>query len=284
MNSKFSVIIPFFNGGKYITETISSVLSQDYDNFEVIVIDDCSSMVESSLLRDIVNGFEFKNLKLERNQENIGLLATLNLGLELANGDYIVVLGQDDLIENRHLSAMNNSILDCHSDFSIIFCDAHYIAGESKTNLKVRGAHLSKFTNSQVDYHSLMNWNYVCSTGVCLNKKVLTVSGGFNTKFRNYGEWLTWLKLCKERPVRINKGINSWYRRHQDNITNKMFKSGFRKTFNYYEYVNNYAYDLSDKTVNSKITYTKNKIKNYMLLIYKTVFNFSITHAKVNKN
>ncbi len=91
-----TVIIPLYNAEKYISETIDNVINQTYQNWEMIIVDDCS--IDSS--RDIVKEYEFKDnrIKLISSESNFGGPARpRNKGVENAKGEYIAFLDADDV-------------------------------------------------------------------------------------------------------------------------------------------------------------------------------------------
>lgn len=92
-----SVCIPVFNGKKYISETISSIVAQGYPNVEILVQDNASTDGTWELLESIAK--ENPNLKLERNEKNVGMAPNWNLAINRAKGDYVMLLSADDLLE-----------------------------------------------------------------------------------------------------------------------------------------------------------------------------------------
>jgi len=89
----FSIIIATYNRAHLFPRAINSVLSQTYQNFEIIVVDDGSS----DNTEEVVNSFRVdKRIIYDKNEENLGLSATWNKGLDLASGDYVVFLDDDD--------------------------------------------------------------------------------------------------------------------------------------------------------------------------------------------
>lgn len=92
MSELVSIIIPVFNGEKYIAETIQSVLTQSYPNIEIIAVDDGSTDNTKHIICD---QFEMVNYHYQNNQ---GQGAALNHGLSLAKGEFITFLDADDLI------------------------------------------------------------------------------------------------------------------------------------------------------------------------------------------
>src|SRR5450830_803139 len=86
-----SVLLPVYNGELYIREAIESILAQTYSNFELIIINDGSSDDSER----IINSFLDPRIRYYR-QENQGLPATLNRGIELSKGEIIARQDQDD--------------------------------------------------------------------------------------------------------------------------------------------------------------------------------------------
>lgn len=94
---KISVIIPVYNSEKYIRQCLDSVLNSDYENLEIICIDDCS--IDSSF--EILNEYKQKDSRivLLKNEENLRAGASRNKALKYATGDYVHFLDSDDWLE-----------------------------------------------------------------------------------------------------------------------------------------------------------------------------------------
>jgi len=97
-NSLVTVLMPVYNGEKYLNEAIDSILNQTYTNFEFLIINDGST--DRSV--EIIKGYNDSRIKLIHNKKNMGLVYTLNRGLALALGKYIVRMDADDIsLPNR---------------------------------------------------------------------------------------------------------------------------------------------------------------------------------------
>ncbi|MCW3167508.1 glycosyltransferase [Chryseobacterium sp. 09-1422] len=88
-----SVVMPVYNGENYLTEAIDSILSQTFTNFELLIINDGSS--DNS--EKIIQSYSDDRIVYIKNEKNIGLIKTLNKGLDLAKGEYIARMDQDDI-------------------------------------------------------------------------------------------------------------------------------------------------------------------------------------------
>lgn len=98
---KFSVIMPTYGVGDYIGDALGGMATQTYDNFEVIVVDDCSPDKSGEIARSYENRDD--RFFYIRHDKNMGVSAARNTGIEHATGDYILFLDPDDLYERNLL-------------------------------------------------------------------------------------------------------------------------------------------------------------------------------------
>lgn len=110
-----SVLIPVFNEQSSVSRALSSVLGQTYRDFEVLVVDDGSTDDTTS----IVSSFSDKRIRLIRKPTNSGIVASLNLGLSLARGEYVARLDGDDVARPERL-AKQVAWMDGHPDAGLV--------------------------------------------------------------------------------------------------------------------------------------------------------------------
>jgi glycosyltransferase involved in cell wall biosynthesis len=94
-----SVIIPTYNGEEYISNAIDCVLSQSYENFELLVVDDDST--DDTI--EIVCSYDDSRLHIHKNEANLGIAKNMNRAVDLADGDIIAFLDQDDYWSSKKL-------------------------------------------------------------------------------------------------------------------------------------------------------------------------------------
>ena len=127
-----SVIIPLFNAEKFIGECLDSVLNQTFKNFEVIVVDDCST--DSSV--DIVNSYAPKfagRLQLSSTKKNSGSpVVPRNRGIELSRGKYLFFLDSDDVISPTALEELYPVAEDFAAD--VVHCESFFRTDEEQWN------------------------------------------------------------------------------------------------------------------------------------------------------
>lgn len=109
--AKVSIILPFYNAELFLQEACQSIINQTFKDWVLIAINDGSS--DSS--EEIVRSFGDDRINLISNSSNIGLVASLNKGLALSNGEYVARMDADDIsLPNRLTDQVN--FLDYHSD------------------------------------------------------------------------------------------------------------------------------------------------------------------------
>lgn len=103
----FSIIVPAYNRAKFLPRAIISVLEQHYTDWELLIIDDCST----DNTGEVVVSYNDPRIRYVRNEKNIERSASRNKGIEVARGEYICFLDSDDQYLPGHLEALYNTIL-----------------------------------------------------------------------------------------------------------------------------------------------------------------------------
>ncbi len=92
LSPKITVVMPVYNGEKYLNTAINSILNQTFTNFELIIIDDAST--DKSV--EIINSYQDQRIRLIKNNVNLGSPTSRNKGLQQSSGEYIALLDCDD--------------------------------------------------------------------------------------------------------------------------------------------------------------------------------------------
>ena len=113
---KVSVITPMYNCEKFISETIESVLNQTYTNWEMIIIDDCSTDKSNQIVKQYIE--RDKRIRLIALNENSGAAVARNKGIEVSSGRFIAFLDGDDLWEPNKLEKQIQFMTEKNIGFS----------------------------------------------------------------------------------------------------------------------------------------------------------------------
>lgn len=155
-----SIIMPSWNTENFIAESIQSVLAQTYTNWELIIIDDCSTDNTDSVVESFL---EDKRIKYLRNEKNLGAALTRNYGLREARGEWIAFLDSDDLWMPEKLEKQIKFMKE--SDYSLSYTEYEKIDEESK----VLGIYVSG--PEVVNKHKMYNYDYIGQLTMIYNAK-----------------------------------------------------------------------------------------------------------------
>lgn len=182
---KVSVIMPCFNDGKYIKESIECVLNQTYKNIELIIIDDGSTDQETiNILKNIKNN----RIKI-LNTFKLGPAGARNKGIGECDGDYILPLDSDDIIDETYIEKAVK-IMDSDEKIGIVYCKAE-LFGEKEGEWDLKPYSIQ---NILID-------NVIFVTSL-FRKKDWELVGGFDTAFKkgleDYDFWLSIIELNRD--------------------------------------------------------------------------------------
>lgn len=222
-----SIIIPVYNGATFLEETIQSCTNQSIKDIEIIVVNDCS--LDGS--ENVIQRCKKKDSRIQyiKNVNNIGMCASINKGISEAKGNYILVLGQDDLLEKDHLAKsleyfVNKNVVATYCNYSLI--------DENSVEYK----NVKNFTNKTLNYRDFMYYNPIHSCGLVMRTEILRQVGGYPVfkEFPQYGEWYVWIKLIERGNIVFAEDLRPKYRRHKDNLTNKFYDFEQKRKLNAY--------------------------------------------------
>ena len=164
--SKISVIIPTFNRGNLIRNSIKSVLNQTYKNLEVIVVDDGST----DNTKDVVDKLEDERIKYIKLEENKGGSNARNIGIQNSIGKYISFQDSDDIYYPDKLEMQFKNIIYKKSNFD--FCKIKVIFNESYSKYYPNRRQENSISNGNIFDELISRGNFI-STQAILIKKIL---------------------------------------------------------------------------------------------------------------
>ena len=187
---KVSVIIPTYNRAEFLRSTITSVLNQTFQDFEIIVIDDASQ----DHTREVVNSLNDERIRYIRHERNKGVAAARNTGIVNAKSDYIAFLDDDDEWFPEKLQKQFNLLESCPPTIGVVYTGSLRIEESSK---KI----LSKiFPKKRGDiFDEILTTNRAADTSTIFLRKQCFEKVGLFDEDLHFGEdYDMWLRISKE--------------------------------------------------------------------------------------
>lgn len=202
---KVSVLLSNYNGDKHLDESISSVLSQTYKDFEFIIVDDAST--DSS--RKVIENYHDKRIKKYYAEKNRNIAYSLNLALSMASGEYIARIDSDDVWELNKL------------EIQVQYMENHSECGECFTKVNIIDEYSNIANDMYDEYFQLFNsaenksqreWlrfffyqgNCLCHPSVVIRRNVLEHVGGYyHLAYVPAEDYELWTRIVMKYPIHI---------------------------------------------------------------------------------
>ena len=264
--SFFSIIITTFNSANYISKAINSITKQNYSNYEVILVDDCST---DGTLNFIEKNYK-KKIKIFSTDKNFGGPAkSRNIGIQNSTGEWISFLDADDFWFQNRLYHFDQFIKN--NPESDVFCsnEIKYNIDTGKKNKIFHGPFSDNFFNNL-----LINGNNLSPSATMVKRDFIRknkILFDENPELIGVEDYDFWLNLAKNKAnfYFINKILNI-YQIHKENISN----NGQKHMENTINAINK----------NFEFLQIKNKKKIYSYRIFMIRFSFLINELRKKKN
>ena len=219
-----STIIPNYNHANYLVRRLESVFNQSYDNFEVIILDDCSVDNSLEIIRRYSNNPHLSSIIV--NEFNTGSpFIQWKKGIQLAKGDLIWIAESDDYCELTFLEEMVNAFLlneKLSVAFSsyVVFNDEGYLSrGKERSTISFDG---TSFVRGWMSIeNAIMN-----ASGAVFKKELFTSVSGDYLTFRAAGDYQFWTEIASKGDVAYVRKNLSYFRVGSNSVTSNSIESG----------------------------------------------------------
>ena len=219
VNPKVSVIIPVYNGEKYIAYAIESVLCQTYKNIEIIVVDDDSKDKTAEVVKnyqETYNQTDKQEVLTYIYQKNQGAAAARNKGIVSSTGEYIALLDYDDIWEPEKIELQVKYMIE-HQEVGMVHSDAGFI--DKDGNLIDDMKRPKGFTVYGRCFKELFIQNKIRTSTAVIRTSCLDKIGLFDEDIRYCEDLDLWLRLAREFSIGYVDQILCYYRLHDSNMT-----------------------------------------------------------------
>jgi glycosyltransferase involved in cell wall biosynthesis len=230
---KVSVIIPCYNHAHFLRESVGSVITQTYENWECIIVNDGSTDNTEEVAKALCE----KDARIRYvHKENGGLSSARNKGLESATGDYIQLLDADDIILKEKFQYQIGSLLTNDADVSV--CDYSQMRMEGDKFIET--PYTSPFFNDEPVRDTIVRWE----AGLCIPCHAVIFKRSFfaddkicfNTSLPTHEDWAFWVEMfmTNAKVVSTNRVLCYYINRTKSMSMNKhLMRVGYLKAADY---------------------------------------------------
>ncbi len=255
-----SVIIPCYNYGRFIEETIKSVLHSDYGNIEIIIVDDGSN--EPATIDILDKSIRLDNRIRLIKQQNKGLPGARNTGIKHSNGAYILPLDADDLIDSTYIS---KSVWHLETNKEIDFVYPY---------VQLFGKQNELWITEKYDFEILLHHNYIPASAIFRTQLWHAISQYDESMTLGYEDWEFWIRAGNHgyKGLLLKEPL-FFYRKHD----NSMLQDSRKKHKDIVEFIRNKHSALYNSSYKLKIFlyYLKKKGLPRINSIYNTAKKYT---------
>lgn len=244
-NPLVSIICLAFNHEKFVVETLNSVVEQNYQPIELIIVDDCST--DNTKL--VINNWLLTHPEVQFivNEVNRGNTKSFNNALKFAKGEYIIDLAADDLIVPNGIELQINAFQNSkYQNLGVVYGNAEIINEDGSFNsyyfpVDADGKVISKRVTGNIYSSVLSTGDSICSVSALFKKSVFDFLQGYDETL-DYEDLDSWIRasreyefefidevLVKKRTVANSLGSNFYKKKHRINIsTYKILKKAIK--------------------------------------------------------
>ena len=191
-----SVILPTYNRAYIVSKALQSVLSQTYRNFEVIVIDDGSTDNTKEIITNI--SCKDSRVKYFRNNENKGPAGARNVGINLAKGELIAFIDDDEWFPNK-LEKQDNLLQTLPENFAVVYSGFYKVIGAKKIYIPSKNI----YPREGRILNSLLKGNFVDTPSILVRKSALLDVGLFDERLSMLEDWELAIRLSKKYQFKL---------------------------------------------------------------------------------
>lgn len=224
-----SIVTPVYNAGKFLAETVESVLAQTHENFEHLLVDDSSRDSSAQLMRELARRDE--RIRLLFLEENGGPARARNRGIEASSGEFVAFLDADDLWAPQKL-ARQVTAFDGRPELGIVGTNGRIIDEQGRRLTQCFAA--DKIRRGKVSLPEfLLKGVPLATSSVVVRRECLEHCGLFDEVYRVCEDYELWMRILQFYEVDILDEELLYYRRHGNNISSSTINSRYYKILVY---------------------------------------------------
>jgi glycosyltransferase domain-containing protein len=192
---KISVCIPTYNRAALLPAFLQSIFAQTHPDFEVVIADNASTDATA----EIIGGISDARLRYHRNETNIGPFRNMNLLLEMARGEYVTIVHDDDLYAPEFLERLS-AMLDAHPDVGMVHCAAYEVDADGARRRLVQAYPTTRVVAGDTEFVRYLQNHNVCCSSVMARRRLYLDTGGFDLDLL-CADYMMWVKMAARADI-----------------------------------------------------------------------------------
>jgi len=205
---KVSVLMPVYNAQQFLAEAIDSIIQQCFEDWELIIIDDGSTDTSAS----IINQYKDNRIYCLKNEENLGLIKTLNRGVNYCNGEYIARMDADDIAMRDRLK-LQVEFMDTHPQYVMCGSNALVINNENEVTGKIKNL----TNNYYLQVNLLFSVPFIHPSMIIRREALL--ENRYDEDYLHVEDYELWCRLSQKGKIANLSQYLLHYRWHNTNVS-----------------------------------------------------------------
>ncbi|MGL4663348.1 MAG: glycosyltransferase family 2 protein [Culicoidibacterales bacterium] len=268
MNSKIKILMATYNGESYLAEQIESIQSQLYENWELLILDDCSTDSTIDIVKEYMS--KDKRISYRKNEYNIGQVATFDILLQDSKDEaYVMFCDQDDIWNEDKIVVTMQQMKIAESTNRcpiLVYTDLDYV----DTNLNP--LHVNKVIVPQRDLRTLYSYNFAWGCTMLLNQELINQISSFAGLAENHDYWIHMVAMITGKVYYLDVPTLK-YRQHSGNVTGGINnRSIWKKMSRLRQVYNNFSSGINQNKIISQMFYENDVSQAYYNIFNHTYF------------
>lgn len=217
MKDLISIVLPVYNGARYLSESIESVLAQTYTNWELLIVDDCSKDKTADIAQEYAR--KDSRIRYYRNEQNLRLPRNLNKGFSLTRGNYLTWTSDDNRYRPQALERMYQVLQD-NPSVHLVYASFDIIDENNQL--------INTYTAKKADAKRLVGFNTI---GACFlyTREAYEAVGDYDHEMILVEDFDYWQRIAMRFEIISMEEVLYDYRRHSGALTSTMRQDQFNR-------------------------------------------------------
>src|ERR1039458_1313155 len=217
MHPFVSFVVPCYKMAHLLPQCVNSILGQDYENFEVLIMDNCSP----DRTPEIAQSFNDPRVRHIRNESNVGHIRNFNKGITLARGKYVWVLTADDLLRSPHVLGRFLDLMERTPRVGFVFCRAVELHGGKETGVGQWAdcGEEDRIWDGRIFFHRLIEADCIVASSVLVRKECYPKPGPYQPDLPFASDWYIWCLIAMQYDVAYLSEPMVCCRFHEESLT-----------------------------------------------------------------